>query len=160
MIRNRPLEDGTLGVGINGDPYLEEQAVAGAQAFEKLIRSEWRVETCFEGFRFHNVRRWARSVDEINKDLHAIKVVREGIRTTYEVVPLESRRYPSLWLPIPYMEIRKSPPVRMSRSGSGMKLVHKCLSMVSSVMSSTFSVPSFTFAAICLTASVISHFEE
>lgn len=109
MIRNRPLEDGTLGVGINGDPYLEEQAVAGAQAFEKLIRSEWRVETCFEGFRFHNVRRWARSVDEINKDLHAIKVVREGIRTTYEVVPLESRRYPSLWLPIPYMEIRKSP---------------------------------------------------
>ena len=108
-IRNRPLEDGSLGVGVAGDPYLDEMALAGARTFEKVIKNEWRVETCFEGFRFHNVRRWARSVDELNKELHGVKVVREGIRTTYQVQPLESRTYPSLWLPIPYLELRKAP---------------------------------------------------
>ena len=38
-----------------------------------------------------------------------MKITREGIRTTYQVEKLESRNYPSLWLPIPYLEIRKSP---------------------------------------------------
>ncbi len=108
-IRNRPLEDGSKGVGIAGDPYLDEMALAGARTFEQVIKSEWRVETCFEGFRFHNVRRWAKSADELNKELHGIKVVREGLRTTYQVESLESRTYPSLWLPIPYLELRKAP---------------------------------------------------
>jgi hypothetical protein len=108
-IRNRPLEDGTKGVGVDGDPYLDQQALAGASEFEKVIKNEWRVETCFEGFRFFNQRRWAKSVDEINTDIHRVKITREGIRTSYQTELLESRRYPSLWLPIPYLEIRKSP---------------------------------------------------
>ena len=109
MIRNRPLEDGTLGVGVNGDPYLEQMAVAGAEEFDKMIKREWRVETCFEGLRFFNQRRWAKDVSEINKDIHRIKITRKDGRTTYEKEVLESRTYPSLWLPIPYMEIRKCP---------------------------------------------------
>lgn len=108
-IRNRPLEDGSMGVGVAGDPYLDQQALAGASEFEKVIKNEWRVETCFEGFRFFNQRRWAKSVDDINTDIHRVKITREGIRTSYQTELLESRRYPSLWLPIPYMEIRKSP---------------------------------------------------
>ena len=108
-IRNRPLEDGSMGVGAAGDPYLDQQALAGANEFEKLIKNEWRVETCFEGFRFFNQRRWAKSVDDINTDIHRVKITREGIRTSYQTELLESRHYPSLWLPIPYMEIRKSP---------------------------------------------------
>lgn len=110
-IRNRPLEDGNAGVGASGDPYLDDVALTGgAQEFDKLVKNEWRLETCFEGHHFHNVRRWARSVDEINKDIHRMKVVRslEG-KVTYEKVKLESRKYPSLWLPFPYMEIRRSP---------------------------------------------------
>lgn len=110
-IRNRPLEDGSAGVGAAGDPYLDDAALTGgALEFDKLVKNEWRLETCFEGHHFHNVRRWARSVDEINKDIHRMKVVRslDG-KVTYEVVKLESRKYPSLWLPFPYMEIRRSP---------------------------------------------------
>ena len=84
-------------------------AVAGAEEFEKLVKNEWRVETCFEGFRFHNIRRWAKSVDEINQDIHRIKVVKENGIVKYEKVRLESRKYPSLWLPLPYMEVRRAP---------------------------------------------------
>lgn len=109
LIRNRPLENGSQGVGTAGDPYLERQAAAGAAEFEQLIRNEWRVETCFEGYRFHNVRRWAKSVDEINVDLHRIRIERKGLMTSYSTEELESRKYPSLWLPIPYMELRKAP---------------------------------------------------
>ena len=70
--------------------------------------------------------------------------------------------------------MRSSPPVRMSRSGSGMKLVARCWLMVSSVMSSARMPPVFIFLkifsgsssmsctseTICLTASVISHLDE
>lgn len=110
-IRNRPLEDGSTGVGASGDPYLDDVALTGgALEFDKLVKNEWRLETCFEGHHFHNVRRWARSVDEINKDIHRMKVVRslDG-KVTYEIEKLESRKYPSLWLPFPYMEVRRSP---------------------------------------------------
>lgn len=110
-IRNRSLEDGSIGVGATGDPYLDDVAMTGgALGFDKLVKNEWRVETCFEGFRFHNVRRWAKSVDEINVDINKMKVTRslDG-KVSYQREKLESRRYPSLWLPFPYMEIRRSP---------------------------------------------------
>ena len=108
-IRNRYLENGSKGVGADGDPYLDRTAVEGMDAFDKLVKQEWRVETCFEGFRFHNVRRWARSVDEINVPIHRIKITRNGVSEQYETVEIESRKYPSLWMPIPYGEIRKAP---------------------------------------------------
>ena len=110
-IRKRPLSNGGLGLGAYGDKYLDDVAMRkGAAAFDELVKNEWRIETCFEGHRFHNVRRWARSVDEINKDIHRIKVVKslDG-KMSYEKVKIESRKYPSLWLPFPYMEIRRSP---------------------------------------------------
>lgn len=110
-IRSRPLEDGTEGLGASSDPYLDDVAMNGGMlAFNELVKNEWRVETCFEGHRFHNVRRWAKSVDEINVDIHRMKVVRslDG-KLTYEKVKIESRKYPSLWLPFPYMEVRRSP---------------------------------------------------
>ena len=94
-----------------GDPYLDDVALnGGAAEFNELLKNEWRLETCFEGHRFHNVRRWATSVDEINVDIHRMKVVRslDG-KLSYEKVKIESRKYPSLWLPFPYMEVRRSP---------------------------------------------------
>ena len=110
-IRNRPLEGGVSGVGAMGDPYLDDVALnGGAAEFNELLKNEWRLETCFEGHRFHNVRRWATSVDEVNVDIHRMKVVRslDG-KLSYEKVKIESRKYPSLWLPFPYMEVRRSP---------------------------------------------------
>ena len=108
-IRSRPLEDGSRGVGFGGDPYLDECAAAGYKVFDALVKNEWRLETCFEGHRFQNVRRWARSVDEINVPLHRVKIIRTDTGEIYTTEEVDRRKYPSLWLPIPFMEIRKAP---------------------------------------------------
>ena len=113
-IRNRPLEDGSKGVGALGDPYLDECAESGYKAFDKLVKNEWRIETCFEGHRFHNVRRWARSVDEINVPISRVKIVRSGATLSYGTEVIERRKFPSLWLPIPYMEVRKAPGIEQN----------------------------------------------
>ena len=107
-IRSRKMEDGTNGLGVVEDPYLDKVALDGPDEFEKLIKNEWRIETCFEGHRFHNLRRWK---DEYNVDIHKVKIVRnlDGRVESCTSEKLEQRRYPSPWLPIPYMEIRRSP---------------------------------------------------
>lgn len=108
-LRNRPMEDGSQGVGANGDPYLEECASQGEDKFDELVKNEWRLETCYEGFRFFNLRRWATDVSEINTTLHGLRITRDNDKLKYETVALERRSYPSLWMPIPYKEIRKAP---------------------------------------------------
>jgi len=108
-IRNRPTESGAKGIGAAGDPYLDECAARGFSAFDALVKNEWRIETCFEGYRFHNIRRWATDVSEINVPLHRIKIEQTGESRTYAVEELERRQYPSLWMPLPYTEMRKAP---------------------------------------------------
>ena len=120
-IRKRPLEDGSKGVGAVADPYLDECALAGFRQFDKLVKNEWRVETCFEGHRFHNVRRWAKSVDEINVPIHRIKITRNGPVLNYSSELLEQRKYPSLWMPIPYMEVRKGPGIEQNEGWENWK---------------------------------------
>ena len=108
-IRKRPTESGAKGVGAASDPYLDECAAKGFDAFDDLVKNEWRIETCFEGHRFHNVRRWAQNVSEINVPIHRIRIEKNGEEKTYTVEELEKRQYPSLWLPFPYTEMRKAP---------------------------------------------------
>src|SRR5690606_2173582 len=51
------------------DPYLA--GLSGKAAFRKLIRNERRLELCFEGQRFNDLRRW--------KDLTAFKAPVTGV---------------------------------------------------------------------------------
>lgn len=55
-LRSRPTNDGIAGVGATADPYLDECAAAGPEEFEKLVRNERRIELCFEGQRFYDLR--------------------------------------------------------------------------------------------------------
>ena len=103
-LRNRPTESGTAGVGATTDPYLDECAADPAK-FRALVRNEWRIETFLEGIRFHNVRRWANSVDDINVSVSRA-VISGG---SYGKSVVSTRNYPSIWLPIPYGDIRKAP---------------------------------------------------
>ena len=107
-LRNRPTNDDEPGLGTFGDPYLDECA-AEATTFEGLVKNEWRVETCFEGDRYYNVRRWATDVSEINKPIHMAKISNQSGLISYEYPVVETLKYPSLWAPIPYTEIRKCP---------------------------------------------------
>lgn len=51
------------GVGVGNDPYLEA-AKNNAGDMRKLIRNERRLELCFEGFRFWDLRRWNEKLTE------------------------------------------------------------------------------------------------
>ncbi|MFR8804989.1 MAG: RagB/SusD family nutrient uptake outer membrane protein [Anaerovoracaceae bacterium] len=104
-LRSRPSNDGVAGVGSESDPYLDECAAAGASKFDELVRNEWRLETCFEGDRYYNLRRWAGSVDEVNVAVHGAKISADGKYQLDNVV--ETLRFPSLWAPIPYSDIRR-----------------------------------------------------
>ena len=83
------------------DPYLE--SIKNDQVkMRDLIRNERRLELCFEGFRFWDLRRWNMSLNEPAK----------GVRIsggTYQVFDVESRTYNDFMRfgPIPYSEVIK-----------------------------------------------------
>ena len=107
-IRSRPAVEGEIGVGAKEDPYLEECAAGGKEKFREFIRNERRIELCFEGSRFFDVRRWAKDVSEINVDVYGASIKEEDGQYVYNLKAAKERRsYPSLWLPIPYLEIRR-----------------------------------------------------
>ncbi|MGX5817231.1 RagB/SusD family nutrient uptake outer membrane protein [Chitinophaga lutea] len=88
--------------GITGtDPYLA--SVTGADAMRTLIRNERRIELCFEGFRFWDLRRWKAPLDE------AVKGVRIA-NNTYEYFTVEQRAYNNSFMhygPIPNRDVSK-----------------------------------------------------
>ncbi len=94
------------------DAYLETVS-ASNEDFQNLVKNEWRIETCFEGDRYYNLRRWARDANELDMELHGVKI-RQGfsggsdMEYDYTTV-VEQLEYPSLWSPLPYMEIRRCP---------------------------------------------------
>lgn len=103
-VRRRTTQDGTPGIGAMFDPYLEECANAGKEEFAALVKNEWRIETCFEGWRFINLRRWGATVDDLNVDVHGIYIYEDG--TILHPV-IETRKFPSQWMPIPYYDVRR-----------------------------------------------------
>lgn len=93
------------GIGENGsDPYLE--SVKGDQdKMRELIRNERRLELCFEGFRFWDLRRWKVDLSKLNETVKGMKIT----GTHYEVVDVEKRDYKDYMYygPVPYSEILK-----------------------------------------------------
>ena len=107
-MRNRPANDNKPGIGASGqDPFLDECAVSGEEEFDRLVRNEWRIATCFQGIRFYNLRRWAKSVDEVNVPVHMVRITKDGDQLIYEYPEVAQRSFPSLYLPLPYLEVRK-----------------------------------------------------
>ncbi|ADY53107.1 RagB/SusD domain protein [Pseudopedobacter saltans DSM 12145] len=90
------------GVGVsNGDPYLES-IKNDKDAMRKLIRNERRLELCFEGFRFWDLRRWNANLNETAKGVS----ISNG---NYSIIDVENRVYQShmIYGPIPYSETLK-----------------------------------------------------
>jgi len=67
-----------------------------------LIRNERRLELCFEGFRFWDIRRWNLKLDEPAMGA----VLEDGV---YSSVEVEERAYDDYmhYGPIPYSEVLK-----------------------------------------------------
>ncbi|WP_345331236.1 RagB/SusD family nutrient uptake outer membrane protein [Mucilaginibacter defluvii] len=90
------------GVGLNnGDAYLE--SIKGDKnAMRTLIRNERRLELCFEGFRFWDLRRWNANLNEPALGVNIMQ-------STYTPITVENRAYASFmnYGPVPYSEILK-----------------------------------------------------
>lgn len=106
-LRKRPTYDNAPLYAAK-DPYLDEVAAQGKDAFREFIKNERRIETCFEGVRFYDLRRWSEAdrLESLNKPVKRPVITKTGANTyryTYEVV--ENRVYSTPYLPIPYDEI-------------------------------------------------------
>lgn len=88
------------------DNYLNSMTPDVAD-FRDVVRNERRIELCFEGFRFWDIRRW-NLIDEMVKPVNAMSIDFEK-PDPYTVQFLENRSYSDYMIygPIPYMEILK-----------------------------------------------------
>ena len=92
------------GVGGASDPYLE-QCAADKDKMRELIRNERRLELCFEGFRFWDLRRWKVDISKLNETVKGMRIENNH----YEVVDVETRNYADYMYygPVPYYETLK-----------------------------------------------------
>jgi len=107
LLRVRKTYDNTTGLSAT-DPYLDAQTTEAA--FDALVKNERRIETCFEGMRFYDLRRWTTDADwqaNINKPVHGAYITQNtNLTFTYDLnYEVEQRLFPSPYLPIPYQEI-------------------------------------------------------
>lgn len=89
------------GVGGSDDPYLES-IKNDKDKMRELIHNERRLELCFEGFRFWDLRRWNKELTEAAKGIR----IQHG---NYTVFTVENRNYSDYmkYGPIPNSEIIK-----------------------------------------------------
>lgn len=90
------------GVGAdNGDAYLE--SIKGDKdKMRELIRNERRIELCFEGHRFWDLRRWKADLNATVKGMS----ISGGV---YTIIDVDTRNYKDYqyYGPIPYTEVLK-----------------------------------------------------
>jgi starch-binding outer membrane protein, SusD/RagB family len=85
------------------DNYLA--SITTKEDMRSLIRNERRLELCFEGFRFWDLRRWKADLTETAK---GVNINQAG--TTFTVVNVENRNYNNDFMhygPLPYLETVK-----------------------------------------------------
>jgi len=85
-----------------GDPYLE--AVKGDKdLMRELIHNERRLELCFEGFRFWDLRRWKKNITEPAKGMS----ISGGNYTVLPQVEIRAYQEHMYYGPVPYDEVNK-----------------------------------------------------
>ena len=92
MIRNRAL-------GAGKDTYLP--LVTSFDTFWNLLKNERRLDLCFEGHRFWDLRRWSEGISDMQS-------INEPVYGIYSDNPLELRQYKSPYMPMPYSEMIKT----------------------------------------------------
>jgi hypothetical protein len=77
----------------------------------ELIRNERRLELCFEGHRFWDLRRWKVDLSKLNESAKGMNITTNASTGlfNYKPIDVERRNYKNYMYygPIPYSEIRK-----------------------------------------------------
>ncbi len=82
--------------------------------FREIIKNERRIEMCFRGFRYWDLRRWLEPIELINEPIKGVVIERTVADSTetfsYSESIVEYRRYqPNTYYgPLPYAELAKS----------------------------------------------------
>jgi hypothetical protein len=86
------------------DAYLN--GISSKDDMRALIRNERRLELCFEGFRFWDLRRWG---SNLNETAGGVNITGSGNATSYQYVDVETRRYQDYMNagPVPLQELIK-----------------------------------------------------
>ncbi|MCK9414162.1 MAG: RagB/SusD family nutrient uptake outer membrane protein [Prolixibacteraceae bacterium] len=106
LIRKRAGIDSNATLAGYQDQFLDDRAAAGRDAFRALIKNERRVELCFEGTRFWDIRRWK---DNISEPLKGVSITNNGGTLSYSFQDVEARPYKDYMYygPVPYTETLK-----------------------------------------------------
>ena len=99
--------------GITGTEYLDECANS-KEAMRELIRNERRIELCFEGWRFWDLRRWKANLNETAK---GVKITNSSTGKLYDYsLSVETRNFKGksvadqyYYGPVPYAQILNFP---------------------------------------------------
>lgn len=88
------------------DAYLA--SITDAAGLRNLIRNERRIELCFEGFRFWDLRRW-NNVSDMKAPVNGVYITNNAGVYSYNYSTVEDRKYTDdmIYGPIPYNETVK-----------------------------------------------------
>ncbi len=121
-LRTRKTYDGAALYTTTNDLYLNEVSTDMAK-FDTFVKDERRMETCFEGMRFYDIRRWTTNLTELNKPVHKVDITQNSDGTfTYDFTKeAESRAFKSAYLPIPYVEMLRMSKLEQNEGWDGWK---------------------------------------
>lgn len=90
--------------GINNTSYID--GISDKTSMRKVIKNERRIELCFEGFRFWDIRRWA-DTQLMKEDVKGIRISED--ENTYNVFFASPRNYKDyqIYGPVPLSETQK-----------------------------------------------------
>lgn len=91
------------GIGVNTTDTCLESARSDKDQMRELIHNERRIELCFEGFRFWDLRRWKNNITEPAKGVS----ITGGVPTILPQVEIRAYQDHMYYGPIPYGEVVK-----------------------------------------------------
>ncbi len=123
-LRSRTTYDGES-MTFGADPYLDEMA-KDKDTMRELIRNERRLETCFEGMRYFDLRRWSQEDDLelLNTTIHRPEIERDPLYKTFTYtegtsakphVEIGRRVFTTPYIPLPYDEILRVPEIEQNK---------------------------------------------
>ncbi len=88
-----------------GDTYMNAVIGSDRDRFREYVRIQRRIELCFEGQYYYDLRRWYAGTDDWASRLNVTVYGIEATETGYESVELETRNFRAAYPPIPYTEV-------------------------------------------------------